>query len=119
MGLILGSRSKLTGGWRKPSPQKSEVQFFEMNSMVKAPSSGKIPLAVFGAGGGGLAADSWLVLGLPRGGGGVLFVEHFLTKSAFRLSTPSALLASILSRAWLTMKARVTGGLSCFGWPSL
>ena len=31
------------------------------------------------------------------GGSGVLLVEHFLMKSAFRVSTPSALLASVLS----------------------
>ena len=37
------------------------------------------------------------------GGGGVFFVEHFLTKSAFRVSTPRALLASILSRAGWSM----------------
>ena len=45
------------------------------------------------------------------GGSGVLFAEHFLTKSAFRVSTPGALLASILSRAgWsvsMTWKVRL------------
>ena len=41
-------------------------------------------------------------------------MEHFLTKSAFRLSTPSALLASILSRAWLTMKSQGDGRVIMF-----
>ena len=54
------------------------------------------------------------------GGSGVLFVEHFLTKSAFRVGTPSALLASILSRvSWsvsMTWKVSSYEGWGLWMW---
>jgi len=58
IGLTLGSRSKSTGGLRKPCPLKREVQFFEMNSRVKDPGLGQTRSEVSGGVGGGPAADS-------------------------------------------------------------
>ena len=82
-----------------------------MKSKVRVSSLGQIRIEVFGGVGGGLAADSCYVSGPVIGGSGVLLVEHFLMKSAFRVSTPSVLLASVLSKAgWsvsMTWKVRL------------
>ena len=43
-----GSRSRSTGGPRKPRPWKSEVQFLEMNSRVQVPSVGQTRMDVSG-----------------------------------------------------------------------
>ena len=87
------------------------MQLFEVNSMVKVPGSGQNGLEVFGGVGGCPAAYFLLVLWRVMGGRGLLLVEHFLTKSAFRASTPSPLLASLLSKAgWsvsVTWKVRL------------
>ena len=91
MGLTSGSRSRSTGGPRKPRPWKSEVQFLEMNSRV--PSVGQTRIDVSGGDGGGPAADIWWLSGSVVGGWEGLLVEHFLMKSARRVSTSSALLA--------------------------
>ena len=58
MGLILGSRSKSTGGPRKPSSGNSVGQFFEMNSVVRVPSWGHVRVDVSGGIGDGPAAES-------------------------------------------------------------
>ena len=93
MGLTSGSRSRSTGGPRKPRPWKSEVQFLEMNSRVQVPSVGQTRIDVSGGDGGGPAADTWWLSGSVVGGWEGLLVEHFLMKSARRVSTSSALLA--------------------------
>ena len=46
MGLTSGSRSRPTGGPRKPRPWKSEVQFLEVNFRVQVPSVGQIRIDV-------------------------------------------------------------------------
>ena len=93
MGLTSGSRSRSTGGPRKPRPWKSEVQFLEMNSRVQVPSVGQTRIEVSGGDEGGPAADTWWLSGSVVSGWEGLLVEHFLMKSARRVSTSSALLA--------------------------
>ena len=82
-----------------------------MNSRVKVPSLGQTSVEIIGGVGGGPAADSWLFSWPVVGGRRVLLVEHFLIKSAFRVSPPSILLASVLSNAsWsvsMTWKVRL------------
>ena len=56
---------------------------------VRVPSLGQIRIKVFGGVGGGPAADSLYVSGPVIGNSGVLLAEHFLMKSAFRVSRPS------------------------------
>ena len=99
MGLTSGSRSRSTGRLRKPRPWKSEVQFLEMNFRVQVPSVSQTRIDVSGGGKGGPAADSWWLSGSVGSGWGGLLMEHFLMKSAFRVSTSSAMLASVLSKA--------------------
>ena len=48
MGWTSGSRSRSTGGPRKPRPWKSEVQFLEMNSRVQVPNVGQTRMDVSG-----------------------------------------------------------------------
>ena len=98
MGLTCGSSSRSTGGLRRPRPWKSEVQFLEMNSRVQVPCAGQTRSADSGGGGRGPAADSWWLSGSVGGGRGGLLMEHFLMKSACRVSTSSAMLASVLSK---------------------
>ena len=68
MGLTSGSRSRSTGGPRKPRPWKSEVQFLEMNSRVQVPSVGQTRIDVSEGDGGGPAADTWWLSGSVVGG---------------------------------------------------
>ena len=99
MGLTSGSKSRSTGRLRKPRPWKSEVQFLEMSSRVQVLIVGQTRIDVSGGGKGGPAADSWWLSGSVSSGWGGLLMEHFLMKSACIVSTSSAMLASVLSKA--------------------
>ena len=107
IGLTAGSRSKPTGGPWKPRPWKSDVQFLEINPRVQVSSVGQTRIDVSGGGG---AADTWWLSGSVVSGWGGSLVEHFLMKSARRVSASSVLLASVLSKAgWsvlMTWKVR-------------
>ena len=120
MGLTSGSKSRSTGRLRKPRPWKSEVQFLEMSSRVQVLSVGQTRIDVSGGGKGGPAADSWWLSGSVSSGWGGLLMEHFLMKSACIVSTSSAMLASVLSKAgWsvkMTRKVRLLVNLPLLAW---
>ena len=74
---------------------------------VRVPSLGQIRIEVFGGVGDGPAADSLYVSGPVIGDSGVLLAEHFLMKSASRVSRPSVFLASAVFSLILSMTGKI------------
>ena len=70
-----------------------------MDSRVQVPSVGQTRIDVSGGGGSDPVSYSWWLSGSVRSGWEGLLVKYFLMKSTCRVSSPSAMLASVLSKA--------------------